>query len=101
MNFVVNRPQPIVHMTMRADLDFLLAREAENAGVQVVESCPVRQVNVQDEFVEIVSDKEKFRAKFVIAADGVHSATAKAAAGRNYPPSAAHWSTRFICRRRF
>jgi flavin-dependent dehydrogenase len=29
LNFVVTRSEPIVHMTMRADLDSLLAREAE------------------------------------------------------------------------
>jgi geranylgeranyl reductase family protein len=77
INFVTTRTQPIVHMTMRADLDCLLAREAETAGVHVIESCPVKTVNVQDDFVEIISDRQKFRAKFVIAADGVHSTTAK------------------------
>jgi geranylgeranyl reductase family protein len=85
MNFVTTREQPIVHMTMRADLDSLLARAAEKAGVQLVESCPVKQVDVQDDFVELISDREKFRAKFVIAADGVHSATAKAAGWSELP----------------
>ena len=78
-NFTVTRPQPIVHMTMRADLDCLLARQAQSAGVSLVESCPVRHVEEQPGFVEITSDREKFRAKFVIAADGVYSPTAKAA----------------------
>jgi geranylgeranyl reductase family protein len=77
LNFVTTRPQPIVHMTMRADLDCLLTRAAEKAGVQVIESCPVKRVNMQAEFVELVSDRENFRAKFVIAADGVHSVTAR------------------------
>ena len=85
MNFVTTREQPIVHMTMRADLDSLLARAAVQAGVQLVESCLVRQVNVQSDFVELISDREKFRAKFVIAADGVHSATAKAAGWSELP----------------
>lgn len=78
-NYVVERPQPMVHMTMRADLDCLLARQAAEAGARVVESCPVRHLDEQAGFVEITSDREKFRAKFVIAADGVHSVTAKAA----------------------
>ena len=85
MNFVTTRPQPIVHMTMRADLDFLLARAAEKAGVRVVESCPVKSVSEQNDFVEIISEREKFRAKFVIAADGVHSITAKAAGWSELP----------------
>src|ERR1017187_9534537 len=38
MNFIPTREQPIVHMTMRADLDCLLTRAAEKAGVQLVQS---------------------------------------------------------------
>ena len=79
MNFTVTRPQPVVYMTMRADLDCLLARAAQKAGVQLVESCVVKHVNMQTGSVEIISDRGQFQAKFVIAADGVHSATAKAA----------------------
>src|ERR1039457_2878355 len=79
MNFVATRPQPVVHLAMRADLDCLLARAAQKAGARVVESCLVKQMNLQNEFVEIISDRENFRAKFVIAADGVHSATARTA----------------------
>src|SRR5580692_10005912 len=47
MNFTATRTQPVVYMTMRADLDCLLAREAQQAGVQLVESCIVKQVNAQ------------------------------------------------------
>ncbi len=78
LNFVITHPEPIVHMTMRADLDGLLAREAGNAGADIVESCPAKQVTVRDRFVEISTDQGIFRARFVVAADGVHSATAKA-----------------------
>ena len=79
LNFVVTRSEPIIHMTMRADLDCLLTREAGNAGADIVESCPVRHVTVREQFVEISADRGNFRAKFIIAADGVHSATAKTA----------------------
>jgi geranylgeranyl reductase family protein len=85
LNFVVTRPEPIVYMTMRADLDNLLAREAETAGAGIVESCPVRHVTVREQFVEISTERGKFRARFVIAADGVHSATAKAAGWPELP----------------
>jgi geranylgeranyl reductase family protein len=85
LNFVVTRSEPIVHMTMRADLDCLLAREAGNAGADIVESCPVRHVIVRDQFVEISADRGNFRARFVIATDGVHSATAKAAGWPELP----------------
>jgi geranylgeranyl reductase family protein len=85
MNFTVTRPQPLVYMTMRADLDCLLAREAQKAGVQLLESCVVKRVSAQADFVEIISDRGQFQAKFVIAADGVHSATAKAAGWPELP----------------
>ena len=77
-NYVVERPQPMVHMAMRADLDYLLTRQATAAGARLVESCLIRHLEEQPGYVEIISEQEKFRAKFVIAADGVHSATAKA-----------------------
>jgi len=79
LNFVATRPAPLVYMTMRAELDCLLAREAKSAGAEVVESCPVRNVRVSGDWVEVSGDTGSFRAKFLIAADGVHSAIAKAA----------------------
>jgi geranylgeranyl reductase family protein len=85
MNYVVTRPEPIVRMTMRADLDGLLARAAEAAGVKLVTTCPVRRVDAQNDFVELGTDRENFRAQFVIAADGVHSPTAKSAGWADLP----------------
>jgi geranylgeranyl reductase family protein len=85
LNFVVTRSEPIVHMTMRADLDCLLAHEAGTAGADIVESCPVQHVTVREQFVEISADRGSFQAKFIIAADGVHSATAKAAGWPELP----------------
>jgi flavin-dependent dehydrogenase len=85
LNFVVTRSEPIVHMTMRSDLDCLLAREAGNAGASIVESCPVRHMTEREQFVEISADRGNFRAKFIVAADGVHSATAKAAGWPELP----------------
>jgi geranylgeranyl reductase family protein len=85
MNYVTTRTQPIVHMAMRAELDCLLARAAGSAGVEVIESCAVKQLKFQKDWVELISDRKKFRAKFVIAADGVHSVTAKAAGWSELP----------------
>ena len=85
LNFVATRTEPIVYMTMRADLDCLLAREAGNAGADLVESCTASNLTVRDQFVEIATTGGDFRAKFVIAADGVHSATAKAAGWPELP----------------
>ena len=85
MSFVTTRTEPIVWLTMRADLDGLLARAAEKTGAQLIQSCRVNKVEVRADFVEIIADREIFRARFVIAADGVHSATAKAAGWSELP----------------
>lgn len=85
MNFTTTRTEPIVRLAMRADLDHLLARTAEKAGAQLIQSCLVKRLNVQADFVEIITERENFRSKFVIAADGVHSATAKAAGWSELP----------------
>jgi geranylgeranyl reductase family protein len=85
LHFVTARTQPIVRMAMRADLDGWLARAAEQAGAHVVSACPVRHVEAQTNCVEVFSDRGIFRANFVIAADGVHSVTARSAGWSDLP----------------
>jgi len=77
MQFLVSRAQPMVYMTMRSELDFLLAKNAQKAGARLSESFAVKQVRAHEDSVEIASEREVYRAKFVIAADGIHSVTAK------------------------
>jgi geranylgeranyl reductase family protein len=77
LSFVASGRAPLVYMTMRAKLDSLLAREAQAQGAELYESCCVRNVKVCEQFVDIVSDTRSFRAKFLVAADGVHSPSAK------------------------
>ena len=78
LSFTATRSEPIVSMTMRADLDHLLAQVAAKHGAQLLESCLVKYVTPENNFVEISTTQGEFRAQFVIAADGVHSQTAKA-----------------------
>jgi len=79
LSFVASRPQPLVYMTMRSELDGLLARVAREAGVQLVEGCQVRGLVDGPQGMELITPREHYRAKFVVAADGVYSPTAKAA----------------------
>ena len=85
LEFVATRSTPLVYMTMRAELDRLLANEAKSAGAEFFESCAVRTVTEGGEFLEIIGDSKSFRAKFLIAADGVHSAIAKAGGWTELP----------------
>ncbi len=85
LNFVATRASPLIYMTMRAELDSFLARQAEKAGAKVVDSCPVRSVTLRDDVVEISGEAGRFQARFVIGADGVHSAVAKATGWSELP----------------
>jgi geranylgeranyl reductase family protein len=78
LHFTATRDEPLVRMTMRADLDQLLAQEAGKLGARLLTGCPVTQVVPQADFVELNTGQGTFQARFVIAADGVQSLTAKA-----------------------
>jgi geranylgeranyl reductase family protein len=86
--FVATRTTPLVYMTMRADLDCLLARDAEAHGAELVERCCVKKVKECDQFVEVTGDTRSFRAKFLVAADGVYSPVAKLAGWSELPQMA-------------
>jgi geranylgeranyl reductase family protein len=78
LNFVTTRTQPMVHLVMRAEMDQQLAHAARAAGAQLMESCPVKKVTGQKDFVELATPQGVLRAKFTVTADGVYSPTAKA-----------------------
>jgi geranylgeranyl reductase family protein len=85
LNFVTTRSQPMVHLVMRAEMDQLLAHAARDAGAQLLESSPVNGMTVREEFVELATAHGNLRAKFVVAADGVYSPTAKALGWSDLP----------------
>lgn len=84
-NYTITRREPIVYLTMRDTLDHHLAQMAVTAGARLADSCPVKNVALQNDFVELTTTRETFRAKFVIAADGVYSPIAKAAGWPELP----------------
>lgn len=88
LNYTATRAEPIVYMTMRAELDDCLAQKAAQAGVQLRESCAVKHVTLREDYVALATAQENFRAKFVIAADGVYSTIARAT-GWPDPPALA------------
>jgi len=78
LQFTATRSEPMVHMTMRADLDKLLADEAQKVGVRLLDNSPVTQVTTRHDHVELAAGLGTFRTRFLVAADGVQSPTAKA-----------------------
>lgn len=85
LNFVAHQPQPMVYMTMRADLDHFLGQAAKTAGAQLFDTCPVHGLTRRVDVVELASARGPLTARFVIAADGVHSRIARVAGWPELP----------------
>lgn len=85
----VERDEPLVTMTMRADLDALLLAAAAGAGAEVVASCAFEGLGRNGSAIVVETDRGTFEARYVVAADGARSRTARAAGwaanGRNVP----------------
>ncbi len=66
----VERSDAIVSMTMRADLDFALARAAEAAGARLLAPCTVTAFDRREQHVDLATRRGSVRADFVVVADG-------------------------------
>ena len=76
-NFSVIRPTPIIHMTMRSQLDHAMLDLAQQKGVEVIFSSQVKNISYNKSQVRILTDTDTFKAKFIIAADGINSIVCK------------------------
>jgi geranylgeranyl reductase family protein len=77
--FGVTRDPPIMVMTMRERLDFLLATAAERAGATLLAPCRVRELSTNGRGVRLGTDREPLSADFVVAADGATGDVARMA----------------------
>jgi geranylgeranyl reductase family protein len=75
----VERPEPILWMAMRCDLDAQLLAAAEAAGAEARHPCAVRGLRAGAERVLLDTEGGELAARFVVAADGALSRTAGAA----------------------
>jgi menaquinone-9 beta-reductase len=64
---------PVFTIVRRDEFDHWLVQQCEKRGVAVRQGEAVRQVNPQDDYVEVVTDKATFHARTVVAADGSRS----------------------------
>lgn len=70
IKFRIERKAPLIFMTMRADFDYFLINKAIEKGAAVKDHSEVKElINLEDK-VEVLTEAEKFSAKFVIACDG-------------------------------
>ncbi len=79
IRLVVERDEPLISMTMRDQLDFRLARAAQQAGADLWTGCTVLGVEAHQDRVELATSNGSLAARFVVAADGVLSGLARAA----------------------
>ena len=77
LHFRVRRGRPIVYMTMRAELDRMLVRCAENAGARLFDACRVDDIDAGDGGVTLSTPRGQVKTRFLIAADGAASPVAR------------------------
>lgn len=76
VHFSPEREEPIISMVMRDKFDNLLVEKAKEAGALLLENNKLIDL-VFGENITLITSKQKVTAKFVIAADGALSPTAK------------------------
>ncbi len=70
IKFRIERKEPLILMTMREDFDYFLLNKAIEKGTAVKDQLEVKELINLEEKVEVITNAEKFSAKFVIACDG-------------------------------
>lgn len=78
------RTEPLVFMTMRAELDLRLASAAQLAGAELMAPCAVRGLSLNGDRVVLQTSRGSLEARFVVAADGATGILSRAA---GWPPN--------------
>lgn len=75
--FAAHRPQAVIYMADRRRLDSLLVAAAGRCGAEIVDACRVDGIAAVRGGLSVATCRGRFKARFVIAADGALSATAR------------------------
>ena len=78
LKFKTERKDPIITMIMRDSFDHLIVKKAQEYGVELLQGETLTQLK-SGEIAELKTTNEVIKARFVIAADGALSPTAKMA----------------------
>ncbi len=79
LSFNTKREKPIISMVMRDQFDHLIVKEAQAKGVELFQNAKVENLVFNENYTQIETSRGNINAKFIIAADGALSATAKLA----------------------
>ena len=83
LHFKSKREKPVISMIMRDAFDHLIIKKAKELGASLLEACKLTGLKFEEEKVILQTSQVEISAKFVIAADGVLSPTAKYAGWKN------------------
>jgi len=75
--FEIDSPDPIAYMVMRARFDAFLVRKARETGAQVCENERALAVREDAAGVEVETERGRYRARFLVGADGANSLVAR------------------------
>jgi geranylgeranyl reductase family protein len=78
--FLLTRDEPLIRMTMRDRLDYLLVETAVRAGAELLAPCCVTEVTASHRRVRLGTERGTVWADFVVAADGALGDVARLAA---------------------
>ncbi|NEV93331.1 geranylgeranyl reductase family protein [Psychroflexus sp. YR1-1] len=73
------RKHPIISMIMRDEFDFLMVQKAQELGVELLQGQKLVALDFKHQLTTLTTTSHTFQAKFIIAADGALSPTAKLA----------------------
>ncbi len=79
LHFKSKRTKPVISMIMRDKFDHLIIKKAQELGVTLLENHKLIGLNYNNEDSILTTSQGTISAKFIIAADGVLSPTAKLA----------------------
>ncbi|WP_375582554.1 geranylgeranyl reductase family protein [Cyclobacterium xiamenense] len=77
--FLTRREEPIISMVMRDSFDSLLVAKAREKGAALVQQCSLLGLQQEEDEVLLQTSTGQFRTRYLIAADGALSPTAKLA----------------------
>jgi len=79
LHFKTERKKPIITMIMRDSFDNLIVEKAKELGVTILQDHKLKSIEHQSDKIVLTTSQQTITTKFVIAADGALSPTAKMA----------------------
>ena len=79
LHFKTERKDPIITMIMRDSFDNLIVEKAKELGVTILQGNKLKSLEHQQDKIVLTTSQQTITSKFVIAADGALSPTAKMA----------------------